>query len=99
MDGYPYLGKTSRPAAQSLGESAVLKLMETFMGKGRNITEIYFTPCQQTPGKKHKPGGDHKNVASLCAPESWTVRQQDSAEQQRNAHDIPGKGEEECMHP
>lgn len=45
LNGYPYLGKDpSRPATQSLGESVVLKLMEPFLGKGRNVTtDNFFT--------------------------------------------------------
>ena len=45
VNGYPYLGKDpSRPAKQSLGESVVLKLVEPFLGKGRNVTtDNFFT--------------------------------------------------------
>ncbi|XP_049440208.1 uncharacterized protein LOC125893527 isoform X1 [Epinephelus fuscoguttatus] len=39
LNGFPYLGKdTTRPATQSPEESVVLKLMEPFVGKGRNVT-------------------------------------------------------------
>ncbi|KAM7367487.1 hypothetical protein PAMP_013779 [Pampus punctatissimus] len=45
LNGHPYLGRDpSRPATVSLGESVVLKLMEPFLGKGRNVTtDNFFT--------------------------------------------------------
>ncbi|KAM3603127.1 uncharacterized protein V6R79_016937 [Siganus canaliculatus] len=45
LNGFPYLGKDeSRPATQGLGESVVMKLVEPFLDKGRNITtDNFFT--------------------------------------------------------
>ncbi len=45
LNGYPYLGRDpTRPAKQSQGESVVMKLMEPFLGKGRNVTtDSFFT--------------------------------------------------------
>ncbi|XP_071061469.1 piggyBac transposable element-derived protein 4-like [Pseudochaenichthys georgianus] len=45
LNGFPYLGKdASRPATQRLGENVVLRLVEPFVGKGRNITtDNFFT--------------------------------------------------------
>ncbi|KAJ8400903.1 hypothetical protein AAFF_G00392570 [Aldrovandia affinis] len=45
VNGFPYLGKDdSRPATQRLGENVLLKLVEPYMGKGRNITtDNFFT--------------------------------------------------------
>ena len=45
VNGYPYLGKDeSRPVNQPLSESVVLRLMEPYVGKGRNVTtDRYFT--------------------------------------------------------
>ncbi|KAJ8399401.1 hypothetical protein AAFF_G00411130 [Aldrovandia affinis] len=43
VNGFPYLGKDdSRPTTQRLGENMVLKLVESYMGKGRNITTDHF---------------------------------------------------------
>ena len=58
VNGYPYLGKDpSRPAKQSLGESVVLKLVEPFLGKGRNVTtDNFFTSlplAHKLLAKKH----------------------------------------------
>ena len=45
VNGFPYLGKDeTRPLNQSLGESVVLRLMEPYIGKGRNVTtDRFFT--------------------------------------------------------
>ncbi|KAL3062048.1 hypothetical protein OYC64_010047 [Pagothenia borchgrevinki] len=45
LNGFPYLGKdASRPATQRLGENVVLRLVEPFVGKGRNVTtDNFFT--------------------------------------------------------
>ncbi|XP_063764952.1 uncharacterized protein LOC134881497 [Eleginops maclovinus] len=45
LNGFPYLGRDlSRSAAQSLGESVVLELMEPFLWKRRNVTtDSFFT--------------------------------------------------------
>ncbi|XP_035283508.1 piggyBac transposable element-derived protein 4-like [Anguilla anguilla] len=45
VNEFPYLGKDdSRPSTQRLGENVVLKLVEPYMGKGRNITiDNFFT--------------------------------------------------------
>ncbi|KAK7893479.1 hypothetical protein WMY93_022631 [Mugilogobius chulae] len=45
LNGFPYLGKNeARPPGQRLGESIVLKLVEPFMDKGRNVTvDNFFT--------------------------------------------------------
>ncbi|KAJ8883774.1 hypothetical protein PR048_015628 [Dryococelus australis] len=44
LNGFPYLGKdATRPADRPLGEHVVLRLMEAFFDKGRNVTtESYF---------------------------------------------------------
>ncbi|XP_035283504.1 uncharacterized protein LOC118232545 [Anguilla anguilla] len=45
LNGFPYLGKDeSRPPGQRLGENVVMRLMEPFLGKGRNVTmDNFFT--------------------------------------------------------
>ncbi|KAJ8868807.1 hypothetical protein PR048_030348 [Dryococelus australis] len=45
LNGFPYLGKDAiRPADRPLGEHVVLRLMEPFFDKGRNVTtDSYFT--------------------------------------------------------
>ncbi|XP_029958868.1 piggyBac transposable element-derived protein 3-like [Salarias fasciatus] len=45
LNGFPYLGKDdSTPAQQRLGENVVMKLVEPYLGKGRNITtDSFFT--------------------------------------------------------
>ncbi|KAK7881439.1 hypothetical protein WMY93_029848 [Mugilogobius chulae] len=45
LNAFPYLGKDeARPPGQRLGESVVLKLVEPFMDKGRNVTvDNFFT--------------------------------------------------------
>ncbi|XP_034549518.1 LOW QUALITY PROTEIN: uncharacterized protein LOC117820014 [Notolabrus celidotus] len=45
MNGFPYLGKDdTRPAHQRLGDSVVMKLVEPYVGKGRNVTtDNFFT--------------------------------------------------------
>ncbi|CAK6978110.1 piggyBac transposable element-derived protein 4-like [Scomber scombrus] len=43
LNGFPYLGKDpSRPKNQSVGETVVMRLMEPYLGKGRNVTADYF---------------------------------------------------------
>ncbi|KAL1251031.1 hypothetical protein QQF64_018827 [Cirrhinus molitorella] len=56
LNSFPYLGKDdSRPATQSLGESVVLKLVEPFVGKGRNITtDNFFTSIPLANKLLHK---------------------------------------------
>ncbi|CAK6968768.1 piggyBac transposable element-derived protein 4-like [Scomber scombrus] len=42
LNGFPYLGKD--PSNQSVSERVVMKLMEPYLGKGRNVTtDNYFT--------------------------------------------------------
>ncbi|KAM6999965.1 piggyBac transposable element-derived protein 4-like [Tautogolabrus adspersus] len=45
LNGFPYLGKDdTRPANQHLGESVVMRLVEPYVGKGRNVTtDNFFT--------------------------------------------------------
>lgn len=45
LNGFPYLGKDeSRPPGERLGENVVMRLMEPFLGKGRNVTlDNFFT--------------------------------------------------------
>ena len=45
LNAFPYLGKDlSRPKSQSVGESVVMRLMEPYLGKGRNVTtDTFFT--------------------------------------------------------
>jgi hypothetical protein len=45
VNGFPYLGKDeTRPQGQRLGESVVLRLMEPYVEKGRNVTtDNFFT--------------------------------------------------------
>ncbi|XP_040580526.1 piggyBac transposable element-derived protein 4-like [Lepeophtheirus salmonis] len=45
VNGFPYLGKYSqRPSNKSLSEYVVMKLMEPYLGKGRNVTtDNFFT--------------------------------------------------------
>ncbi|XP_053197121.1 piggyBac transposable element-derived protein 4-like [Scomber japonicus] len=45
LNAFPYLGKDlSRPKSQSVGESVVMRLMEPYLGKGRNVTtDNFFT--------------------------------------------------------
>ncbi|KAM7018170.1 piggyBac transposable element-derived protein 4-like [Tautogolabrus adspersus] len=45
LNGFPYLGKDeARPANQRLGESVVMRLVEPYVGKGRNVTtDNFFT--------------------------------------------------------
>ena len=45
LNGSPYLGKEeTRSPGQLVGESVVMKLVEPFLGKGRNITtDNFFT--------------------------------------------------------
>jgi hypothetical protein len=41
--GFPYLGKDeTRPVSERLSETVVLRLMEPYMGKGRNVTMNNF---------------------------------------------------------
>ena len=56
VNGFPYLGKDeTRPASQSLGESVVLRLMEPFKGKGRNVTtDNFFTSLKLSDELKKK---------------------------------------------
>ncbi|XP_065814652.1 activating transcription factor 7-interacting protein 1 isoform X2 [Labrus bergylta] len=43
LNGFPYLGKDdTRPAHQRLGESVVMKLVEPYVGKRRNVTTGKF---------------------------------------------------------
>ncbi|XP_071746194.1 piggyBac transposable element-derived protein 4-like [Lepeophtheirus salmonis] len=50
VNGFPYLGKDSqRPANKSLSEYVVMKLMEAYLGKGRNVTtDNFFTSLPLT---------------------------------------------------
>ena len=45
VNGFPYLGKDeTRPAGQWLADSVVLKLMDPYLDKGRNVTtDNFFT--------------------------------------------------------
>ncbi|XP_034533106.1 LOW QUALITY PROTEIN: uncharacterized protein LOC117807812 [Notolabrus celidotus] len=45
LNGFPYLGKDdTRPAHQRLGDSVVMKLVEPYVGQGRNVTtDNFFT--------------------------------------------------------
>ena len=45
VNGFPYLGKDAqRPQNESLSEFVVMKLMEPYLGKGRNVTtDNFFT--------------------------------------------------------
>lgn len=45
INGFPYLGRDGhRPKEQSLSEYVVLQLMDSFLGKGRNVTtDNFFT--------------------------------------------------------
>lgn len=56
LNGFPYLGKDdSRPATQCLGESVVLKLVDPFVGKGRNVTtDNFFTSIPLANSLLHK---------------------------------------------
>lgn len=56
LNGFPYLGKDNhRPADQSLSEHVVLKLMEPFLGKGRNVTtDNFFTSVKLAEKLKAK---------------------------------------------
>ena len=43
LNAIPYLGKDeARPATQRLSESVVIKLVEPYLGKGRNVTNDNF---------------------------------------------------------
>ena len=43
VNGFPYLGKDdSRPAGQRLADHVVMKLMELYVGKGRNVSTDNF---------------------------------------------------------
>ncbi|XP_062400077.1 piggyBac transposable element-derived protein 4-like isoform X1 [Sardina pilchardus] len=43
LNAFPYLGKDeSRPAGEGLSENVVMRLMEPFLGKGRNVTTDHF---------------------------------------------------------
>ena len=85
LNGFPYLGKDeSRPATQSLGENVVLKLVEPFVGKGRNITTdnfFHLRPTRQRASdEEHQPGGHHqekqKRAPTFSARESGAVQHQ-----------------------
>lgn len=45
VNGFPYLGKDeTRPVGQRLADNVVMKLMEPYLGKGRNVTtDNFFT--------------------------------------------------------
>ncbi|KAJ8868645.1 hypothetical protein PR048_030184 [Dryococelus australis] len=58
LNGFLYLGKdATRPAHIPLGEHVVLRLMEPFFDKGRNVTtDSYFSPVSLASElKKRKP--------------------------------------------
>lgn len=43
LNGFPYLGRDETwPPHQGLGERVVMRLVETFVGKGRNVTTNSF---------------------------------------------------------
>jgi len=56
VNGFPYLGKDeTRPENQSLGESVVLRLVEPYKGKGRNVTtNNFFTSLKLADELKKK---------------------------------------------
>ncbi|XP_058873952.1 piggyBac transposable element-derived protein 4-like [Acipenser ruthenus] len=56
VNGYPYLGKDDTcPAGQRLGDNVVLRLMEPYLGKGRNVTtNNFFTSLQLAKKLKKK---------------------------------------------
>ncbi|XP_041093443.1 uncharacterized protein LOC121305857 [Polyodon spathula] len=76
VNGYPYLGKDETcPAGQRLGDSVVLRLMEPYLGKGRNVTTIdFFTSLQLAKKLKknqNQPGWNSeqskKRASTICA--------------------------------
>lgn len=56
VNGFPYLGKDeTRPSGQSLGENVVLRLIEPYKGKGRNVTtDNFFTSLKLAHELKKK---------------------------------------------
>lgn len=56
LNGFPYLGKDhSRPANQPLSEHVVLRFVEPFTGKGRNVTtDNFFTSVKLADKLKAK---------------------------------------------
>ena len=56
VNGFPYLGKNEhRPQNQSLSEYIVLKLVEPYLNKGRNVTcDNFFTSLKLAKSIKAK---------------------------------------------
>lgn len=56
LNGFPYVGKDDhRPATQSMPAHVVMKLMEPFAGKGRNVTtDNFFTSLRLSEELKAK---------------------------------------------
>lgn len=56
LNGFPYLGKdVDRPTSQPLSEYVVLRLVEPYMGKGRNVTtDNFFTSVKLAEKLKAK---------------------------------------------
>ena len=73
LNGIPYLGKDeTRPATQRLSESVVIKLVEPYLGKGRNVTtDNFFTSTHlatQLQKKKMSLVGSQNKIRKEVLP-------------------------------
>ena len=81
LNAIPYLGKDeTRPATQRLSESVVIKLVEPYLGKGRNVTtdNFYFdSSCHTAPEKKDVTCRDPKQntKGSSATGKNFTAEQ------------------------
>jgi len=61
INGFPYLGKDdSRPDDERVAEHVVLKLMEPYLNKGRNVTLHVNRARPKTEKERYEPSRYHK---------------------------------------
>ena len=80
LNAIPYLGKDeTRPATQRLSESVVIKLVEPYLGKGRNVTtDNFFTSiylATQPQKKKTSLVGTPNKIQKEVPPLVKTLHQ------------------------
>ncbi|KAJ3598661.1 hypothetical protein NHX12_002166 [Muraenolepis orangiensis] len=82
LNAHPYLGQDdSRPPGQRLSDNVVLRLMEPFLEKGRNVTtDNYFNQCTHSVQTVHGRQHNKKEIDSgageraVCASENGQGR-------------------------
>ena len=110
----PYLGKDEvRPATQRLSESGVIKLVELYLGKGRNVTtDNFFTSTHLATELRKKIDvtcwdPEQNSKGSSATRKSFTAEQifqqalanKKQHQQSHNLDSLPVQTKEERLYP